>query len=156
SLYAVKPDAVVIATGSEPHLARPLTMAPSVPVPGHEHPHVYSTWQVLSDASLFLPTSDGPSSRVFIYDDVGQYEALSVVDELLARGCHVTYATRNDRPGAAVPAPMVTVYPVLERMVTANVRIMTNCHITLISEDDVEVDFMLGSHLERLAVDAVI
>ena len=48
---------------------------------------------------------EGPA---LVYDDTGTFEAISVVDILLAKGVHVTMVSRNDAVGARLNYPPVT------------------------------------------------
>lgn len=149
------PDGFIVATGSEPSRARPLSLNPAGPIPGHNLNHVLTTWELLnqSDAFQFEPR---PSNHVLVYDDSGEFEALSVVDELLNRACKVSYATRYDMPGARVPAASVTTHPVLERMVNAGVSVYPYSSILNIGTDFVDLDIMRGQRTERVSITGVV
>ena len=65
-------------------------------------------------------------------DDVGQYEAVSVVEFLLEHGVHVTAATRLPMFGPLVDAAM-RMTPALERINAAQARFATLTRVTLAS-----------------------
>jgi 2,4-dienoyl-CoA reductase-like NADH-dependent reductase (Old Yellow Enzyme family) len=67
-----------------------------------------------------------------VFDDVGQYEAVSVAEYLLQRGVHVTVATRLPAFGPLVDAAMRMV-PALERLNSAPAEFTALARVTLAS-----------------------
>lgn len=93
----VRPDAVIIATGSVPRGDGLQAESPERPVPGADLPHVYASSQVLSgDAPV-------PASAL-VLDDVGHYEAIGVAEYLLEHGARVTFVTRHVTLGTLLVA----------------------------------------------------
>lgn len=88
---AIAPDIVMVATGARPANDGILIWHPGHPVTGWGSLPSLTSWDVLSGQPA------GPS--VVVYDDYGQYEAIDVVDRLLADGATVHYATRFSRIG---------------------------------------------------------
>jgi 2,4-dienoyl-CoA reductase-like NADH-dependent reductase (Old Yellow Enzyme family) len=111
-VIALQPDSVVVATGAEPNIDGRLVAAPGEVVAGIDAPNVRSSVDVLSRQA---PPA---GSRALVFDDVGQYEAVSVVEYLLTHGVHVTAATRLPAFGPLVDLAMRMV-PALERLYAA-------------------------------------
>jgi 2,4-dienoyl-CoA reductase-like NADH-dependent reductase (Old Yellow Enzyme family) len=111
-VIALQPDSVVVATGAEPNVDGRLVAAPGEVVAGINAPNVRSSVDVLSRQA---PPA---GSRALVFDDVGQYEAVSVVEYLLTHGVHVTAATRLPALGPLVDLAMRMV-PALERLYAA-------------------------------------
>ncbi len=95
-------DAVIIATGSTPRMDGITTSNPGDPATGFDQPHVVS--------SLDLLTGGRPDvgKTALVIDDVGQYEALGVAEELLKRGCDVTFITRHSAPAHGLDATFMS------------------------------------------------
>ena len=115
-------DAVVIATGAIPRRDGFSVATPRQPVPGHDLPHVVTSWQALG--------FDGgaPSgATAVVLDDTGTFEAIGVCEHLLAQGRAVTLVTRFDRMGANVPYPPATVLATQERLMAGAFDLVVSC-----------------------------
>jgi 2,4-dienoyl-CoA reductase-like NADH-dependent reductase (Old Yellow Enzyme family) len=112
-VVALQPDTVVVATGAEPSMDGRLVAAPGEVVAGIDAQYVMSSVDVLGREA---PPA---GSRALVFDDIGQYEAVSVVEYLLAHGVHVTAATRLAAFGSLVDAAM-RMTPALERLYAAS------------------------------------
>jgi 2,4-dienoyl-CoA reductase-like NADH-dependent reductase (Old Yellow Enzyme family) len=87
-IAARAPDVVIIATGAQANFDGHLISAPGELVEGIDLPHVLSSVDLLSRPGRNL------GQHALVYDEVGQYEAVAVVEYLLERGLNVTVATR--------------------------------------------------------------
>ncbi|RYH21921.1 MAG: FAD-dependent oxidoreductase, partial [Alcaligenaceae bacterium] len=98
-------DSIIVATGSCSDKSGVLISAPGERVAGVENQHVLSSSELLSDDDHDL------GQVAVVYDDVGHYESVAVVEYLLERGLDVTVITRfpsfapvADRTLRTVPA----------------------------------------------------
>jgi NADPH-dependent 2,4-dienoyl-CoA reductase/sulfur reductase-like enzyme len=84
---SLRPDAVVVATGST---ARPRGWYPSLPhlpsIPGSDQAHVFTYADALEGAI-------GPGNRVVLVDGLGYYQSSDAFEYLLTSGCQVTAVT---------------------------------------------------------------
>ena len=78
-----------MATGSSPRRDGFQLATPVTPVPGHDLPHVFTSWDVFGFGGR--ARLEGPA---VVFDDTGTFEAISVADALLEAGLKVTH----DRP----------------------------------------------------------
>jgi 2,4-dienoyl-CoA reductase-like NADH-dependent reductase (Old Yellow Enzyme family) len=106
-----RPDVLVVATGSTPRRDGFSAAQPSHKPPGITLPHVRTSWDVLG----FGGSVDDVATAV-VYDDSSTWEAISVVECLLARGADVTLVTRHHTFGVAMPDPPSTVDAARERI----------------------------------------
>jgi 2,4-dienoyl-CoA reductase-like NADH-dependent reductase (Old Yellow Enzyme family) len=125
-IAALDPEVVIVATGAEPTMDGRLIAAPGEVVDGIDAPNVRTSIQVLTQPP---PTA---GSEALVVDDMGQYEAVSVVEFLLQHGVHVTAATRLPMFGPLVDAAM-RMTPALERINAAPARFATLTRVTLAS-----------------------
>jgi 2,4-dienoyl-CoA reductase-like NADH-dependent reductase (Old Yellow Enzyme family)/thioredoxin reductase len=102
---AEEPDVVIVATGASPRPSGVLAAAPGTPVEGIDQAHV------LSSVELFTEGDRVRGKRAVVCDDIGHYETVAVVEELLQRGLDVTVVTRfpsfaptADRTVRTIPA----------------------------------------------------
>jgi 2,4-dienoyl-CoA reductase-like NADH-dependent reductase (Old Yellow Enzyme family) len=85
-LESLDPDVVIVATGSRPTADGRQLWRPSRHLAGWGMLPALTSWQVLEGADA--------GESVLVYDDGGHYEAIDVVERLLADGVTVHYATR--------------------------------------------------------------
>lgn len=128
----VRPDEVVIATGSTPRRGGFQLSSPSVPVPGATLPHVYTSWEILGFGGR---ANIGRTAVIF--DDTGTFEAVSVADTLVAAGASVTIVSRLEQLGANIPYPPATVEASRERLFAANVAFVPAMALRRITSDSV-------------------
>lgn len=88
-IAAIRPDVVVLATGSSPRMDGWQRHRPAHKVKGADKSHVISSTEIFS-----VPVSRLGSSAV-VMDDVGHYEAIAVAEYLITQGLQVTYVTRH-------------------------------------------------------------
>ena len=89
-----------MATGSTPRRDGFQLSTPSIPVPGAQLPHVFTSWDVLGFGGRATI-----GSTAVVYDDTGTFEAISTADVLVAAGAAVTVISRMEQLGANVPVP---------------------------------------------------
>ena len=150
-IAALDPEVVIVATGAEPTMDGRLIAAPGEVVDGVDAPHVRTSIQLLTQP----PPAAG--SEALVVDDVGQYEAVSVVEFLLQHGVHVTAATRLPMFGPLVDAAM-RMTPALERINAAPARFATLTRVTLASvrPGKATVRSLAGAAESTVAADLVV
>jgi 2,4-dienoyl-CoA reductase-like NADH-dependent reductase (Old Yellow Enzyme family) len=137
-------DAVIIATGASPRRDGFSVASPLEPIPGHDLPHVVTSWQVLGFGGRVEP-----GARSVVLDDTGTFEAIGVCEHLLAAGSAVTLVTRFDRMGANVPYPPATVLATQERLMSGDFDLIVSSVPLAITADSV----VIGSpHTDRRRV----
>lgn len=147
----LNPDEVIVAAGSTPRRDGFQSFHPIAPIPGHERNHVYTSWDIFG----FGGRAD-IGRTALVHDDTGSYEAISVVEKLIAEGCKVTLATRHDSVGGTVLFPPATIYPSRERMVAAGVEFVHGCYVGEITDGDVELVLSGGAARKRVEADTVV
>jgi 2,4-dienoyl-CoA reductase-like NADH-dependent reductase (Old Yellow Enzyme family) len=85
-------DVVIAATGSSPRRDLRQALRPAFAIGGEAPERALGGWDVLDGA----PVGDS----AVVYDDVGHFEAIDVVEHLLARGVAVHFVTRFGTVGA--------------------------------------------------------
>ena len=128
------PDEVILATGVSPRTDGFQLSTPVHPVPGHDLPHVFTSWDVFGfggRANLVGPA--------LVYDDTGTFEAISVCDALLEAGLAVTLVGRHEAIGATLPYPPATVAAARERLMSGAFDFVGGHHLR-------EIRHRLGRH----------
>lgn len=128
-VYAAKPDAVIVSTGSQPRLDGMQAAAPWQKVTGVELPHVISSIDLLTNVSRHL----GRSALVF--DDVGHYEAVAAAEFLIKKGVSVTFVTRCGTFAPIVDSWMRAA-PALQRLYKGDFKLMTLMQLIEIRADE--------------------
>lgn len=151
-LLAAAPDAVILAAGSTPREDGFQTQAPGRRLRGAHLPHVTTSWKLLGF---------GGNARVgrnaVVYDDTGDYEAISVAEKLVAEGAAVTFVTRHEKAAASVDATQATTYGALERLFAAGMQVIPLATLAEVKQGEVEVSIM-GGHggTRRVPADTVV
>ncbi len=83
------PDHVILATGASPRMDGIQVSNPGEPIAGFDQPHV------LSSHDLFSQPQRDPGRHAVVIDDLGHYEAIAAAEQLIQRGCAVTYVSRH-------------------------------------------------------------
>jgi 2,4-dienoyl-CoA reductase-like NADH-dependent reductase (Old Yellow Enzyme family) len=128
------PDEVVVATGTAPRRDGFQLSTPVTPVPGHDLPHVFTSWDVFGFGGR--ATLAGPA---LVYDDTGSFEAISVADALLEAGLAVTMVGRLDAIGATLPYPPATVAAAKERLMAGSFDFIGGHHLREIRGGEVSI-----------------
>lgn len=125
---AEEPDAVIVATGSEPRMDGVQLSHPGEPALGMDLPNVHSSIDVFTQTNLAL------GDHAVVIDDVGHYEGLATAEYLLRRGLEVAFVTRHGSPAPLMePALMVT--PALERMAGKKLQMLTRTRLMSVGEN---------------------
>jgi 2,4-dienoyl-CoA reductase-like NADH-dependent reductase (Old Yellow Enzyme family) len=150
-VVAQQPDAVVVAVGAEPSLDGRLVAAPGEVVSGLDAPTLVSSVELLGREA------PAAGSRALVFDDMGQYEAVSVVEYLLAHGVHVTAATRLPAFGPLVDAAMRMV-PALERLnaAPAELDIITRTTLAEVAPGKATLRSLVGAPDALVPADLVV
>jgi len=144
-------DEVIIATGGTPMLDVPQAAFPASRIPGSELAHVYTSWDILG--------SGGPSRvghQALIFDDTGNFEAITVALWLVSRSVPVTFVTRHDALGANVLYPAATVAGAKEILMRGQVEIVASSCLEQISPSSVAVRSADGARQRVFSADTVI
>ena len=128
------PDEVIVATGTSPRRDGFQLSAPVTPIPGHDLPHVYTSWDVFGFGGRAEVV--GPA---VVYDDTGTFEAISVADALLVAGVHVTMVGRLESIGATLPYPPATVAAAKERLWSGDFDFVGGHHLREIRPGEVSI-----------------
>ena len=86
SVMAMRPDAVIVATGARATIDATAKAWPLMPIPGAAPPFVVDHEAALRDHAQL-------GARVVVFDVVGHIEAIGLGELLASRGCEVTVAT---------------------------------------------------------------
>ncbi len=128
------PDEIVVATGTAPRRDGFQLSTPVTPVPGHDLPHVFTSWDVFGFGGRAALV--GPA---LVYDDTGTFEAISVADALLEAGLEVTMVGRLDAIGATLPYPPATVAAAKERLLSGSFDFIGGHHLREIRLGEVSI-----------------
>ena len=126
------PDEVIVATGTSPRRDGFQLATPVTPIPGHDLPHVWSSWDVFGFGGRAV--LDGPA---VVFDDTGTFEAISVCDTLLEAGLQVTMISRLEGVGARLPYPPATVEAARERLMSGDFDFVGGHYLQAITQDEV-------------------
>lgn len=150
SALALRPDAVIVATGSRPRLDGWQSARPGEPARGIEQAHVVST------EALFAGARNQLGTHAFVFDDVGAYEAIGAAEWLLEKGLTVTFATRHNAFAHRLEGALVA-EPALQRLRrSGRFTLMTRAHLKAIGEADVEVGYLDGGPSAHVPADTVV
>jgi 2,4-dienoyl-CoA reductase-like NADH-dependent reductase (Old Yellow Enzyme family) len=145
------PDEIVLATGVSPRRDGFQLSTPVTPVPGHDLPHVYTSWDVFGFGGR--ATLQG---QAVVYDDTGTFEAISVADTLLEAGLAVTMVGRLDAIGATLPYPPATVAAAKERLMSGAFDFIGGHHLLEIRADAVDIGVPFTSRLRTIPAETVV
>lgn len=143
-------DSIIVATGSCSDKSGVLISAPGERVAGVENQHVLSSSELLSDDDRDL------GQVAVVYDDVGHYESVAVVEYLLERGLDVTVVTRFPSFAPVADRTLRTV-PARTRFARSGSQfdVIPNAILTRISSRSCIVRTVDSSEME-LAADTVV
>jgi 2,4-dienoyl-CoA reductase-like NADH-dependent reductase (Old Yellow Enzyme family) len=146
TVHALRPDAVVVATGGRATIDGTSKFHP-MPVPGSAQP-----WVLDHETALREPGRVG--RRVVILDAVGHIEAIGLGELLAAEGREVTVVTPLPTP---IALDAETLAMALPRAVRAGCRWRPSTALVRIGEHEVTLACVLGGGTETLAgVDTVV
>ena len=139
TILAEKPEAVVVATGSDPYLPE---------IPGAEGKNVLSVADVLNGAET--------GEHVVIVDTQGTQPACSVAEFLADQGKQVEIVTGLNWVGRDIPLPVW--HRLYERLLGKGVIMSPMTGVTRIGEDSVQVFHVVNPEITRTieSVDTVV
>jgi 2,4-dienoyl-CoA reductase-like NADH-dependent reductase (Old Yellow Enzyme family)/thioredoxin reductase len=147
----IDPDELILATGVTPRRDGFQLTTPVHPIPGHQLPHVFTSWDIFGFGGRATVT--GPA---VVYDDTGTFEAISVADVLLAAGCEVTMVGRLDAIGASLPYPPATVAAAKERLYSGAFDFIGGHHLIEIRPDTVDLGVAFTDRCRTLPAATVV
>jgi hypothetical protein len=145
------PDEVILATGVSPRTDGFQLSTPVHPVPGHDLPHVFTSWDVFGfggRANLVGPA--------LVYDDTGTFEAISVCDALLEAGLAVTLVGRHEAIGATLPYPPATVAAARERLMSGTFDFVGGHHLREIRTGSVDIGVLFTDRVRTIEAATVV
>ncbi len=145
------PDEVILATGVTPRRDGFQLTTPVAAIPGHDLPHVYTSWDVFGFGGR--ATLTGPA---LVYDDTGTFEAISVADALVDAGVSVTMVGRLDAIGATLPYPPATVAAAKERLMSGPFDFIGGHHLVEIRDDEVDVGVAFTDRVRTIPASTVV
>lgn len=150
-VLAEAPDAVIVATGSQPRMDGIQHSNPGEPIAGHDAPHV------LSSHDLLTAGRNWQTRKAVVVDDSGHYEALGVAEQLVSEGADVTFVTPFKQMGFKVENALM-VEPVLERIAAASGRmtVLTRHRVRAVHSDTVEIAPVYAGPAHAQACDTVV
>ena len=147
-VLALKPDAVVVATGSMPRMDG-LQAARPLPLPGAGQAHVMSSWDVL------LASADRLGGSAVVLDDVGHYEAIAVAEHLIAAGLKVTFVTRHSSFAPHMEAA-VRSEPALRRLRRGDFTLHVRARLVQVGKGACEIGYLEGEQTWEAPADTVV
>lgn len=150
-IEAIAADEVIIATGGTPETGIPQTLVPSVPIPGSQLPHVFTSWDVLGFGGRAKI-----GNHVVIWDDLGNFEALTVGLHLVNQGVKVTFVTRHDFVGAKMPFPLGTVQAARERFLAGDVEVIGASRPVEITPEGMTIQWVDNTKQRFIEADTVV
>lgn len=147
----VAPDEIIIATGAAPQHNGFQLATPAAPIPGHDLPHVYTSWDLFGFGGRATI-----GDHAVVFDDTGTFEAISVADTLLAAGAAVTMLSRHDAIGATLPYPPATVEAAKERLYSGRFDFIGGHYLQGITPDEVIIGVLFTERVRALAADTVV
>jgi len=132
AIKALKPDAVVIATGAVPRVPHDVT--------GLDLPHVVQGWDVMKGKAA-------TGNRVAIVSQEDYYETASVADYLASKGKQVTVFHKNVHLGWEIARYSVGM--TLARMESLGVTIVPNVTLTKIDSSGIDLVSAFGGKTYR-------
>jgi 2,4-dienoyl-CoA reductase-like NADH-dependent reductase (Old Yellow Enzyme family)/thioredoxin reductase len=135
---SIKPDVVIVATGSSPRLDGVQHLSPGQVAAGMEQAHVVSSHDVLMDA-----TGKNWGPNAVVYDDTGHYEAVAAAEFLISKGVAVTFVTGQASFAPKLDASFSSA-PALERLAAGKFRLVTYARLAEIGKDSVRIAYRYG------------
>jgi 2,4-dienoyl-CoA reductase-like NADH-dependent reductase (Old Yellow Enzyme family) len=151
-VLAEEPDAVIVATGSQPTDVREFrqTADPAAQL------RITGDARVLTPLDLAMAPPQDVGRTALVFDDVGHYEAIGCCEALINRGAEVTYVTRHLMFAPAVEVTGRT-QAALRRMHEAGrLRIVTQSALASIDKGSVGISPLFGGRTETVPADTVV
>jgi NADPH-dependent 2,4-dienoyl-CoA reductase/sulfur reductase-like enzyme len=141
-------DAVVVASGSTPDRTGFASFRPHVhAVPGHDLPHVLTSWEALERPDLVGET-------VVVFEDDPHVQATTTAELLAEHGRHVTIVTRNQQVGISIGA--VGLEFLYRRLHRAGIELVDCTWVDEITPDGVRCSNVYSGKPSGLRADTVV
>jgi 2,4-dienoyl-CoA reductase-like NADH-dependent reductase (Old Yellow Enzyme family)/pyruvate/2-oxoglutarate dehydrogenase complex dihydrolipoamide dehydrogenase (E3) component len=147
-VLALKPDAVIVATGSR-YEAKGESGFLAIPIPGHDRNFVYTPEQILAEGAA-------PRGRVVILDEEQFHAGVGIAEVLATSGAKVEIVTRDFSsigPALFGSLEFPFIYPRLQQL---GVKMTTMHYVKEIGDHTVTVFDILTNDEEVREVDAVV
>ncbi|MCZ4577763.1 MULTISPECIES: NAD(P)-binding protein [Gordonia] len=149
---SLAPDVVIVAVGASPRTDGFTAARPAFRLSTAARRRVRTSWEVLGFGGRI-----DRASRVVVYDDDGDFEAISVVESLLDRACDVILVTRHPTFGVGLPEPASTAQAARDRIAGhPGFELIADAVLTDIGEDGVGVEFLGSGRTRRVVADTVV
>jgi len=146
----MRPDAVILATGSLPAMDGRQHLLPGMVARGMERSQVVSSHDLLMDRS-----NRNWGASAVIFDDVGHYEAVAAAEFLIEKELAVTFVTSLSSFAPKLEASLSAI-PALERLGTGNFRLVTYAKLLAVESGAIVVTPRYGGEEETIAADTVV
>jgi NADPH-dependent 2,4-dienoyl-CoA reductase/sulfur reductase-like enzyme len=139
---------IIVATGSRPGRDCLQTRLPAIVPEGTALRHVSTSWDVFEGTHAL-------GRHVLVFDDVGHYEAIAVVEKVIAAGDRAILATSLPRLGARLEYSHVD-EAVKRRLTSERFSFLPDVALHRITESSVELSSVWGGDRRSLSADAVV
>lgn len=146
---AIAPDAVILATGSQPRMDGRQHLCPGFAASGMERPGVISSHELLLEPAR----ERGRSALVF--DDCGHYEAIAAAECLVERGLAVTFVAAHGSFAPRLEASL-SAEPALERLAQGDFRLVTHGKLLAVTAGGARIAQRFGGPVMDIAADTVV
>lgn len=151
-VMSTAPDVVVVAAGATPRTDGFTAARPAFRLPAAAQRRIRTSWDVLGFGGRL-----DDASQVVVYDDDGDFEAISVVESLLERGCRVALVTRHPTFGVRLPEPISTAQAARDRIAGhPEFELISDAVLTAVDEQGVDIEFLGSGRNRRLTADTVV
>jgi 2,4-dienoyl-CoA reductase-like NADH-dependent reductase (Old Yellow Enzyme family)/thioredoxin reductase len=149
-VLALEPDAVIIATGSQPRMDGWIITHPHAPIEN------FDAIAPLSSIDLLTSHADYAGKLAIVIDDVGHYEAIGAAEFLLERGAEVTFVSRNAAFGHRVINSTMADAALGRMMPTGRLRKLMQSRVVAFESATAKVQAIHGGPEEILPCDVAV
>jgi 2,4-dienoyl-CoA reductase-like NADH-dependent reductase (Old Yellow Enzyme family) len=151
-VLAEAPDAVIVATGSQPTDIREFrqTADPAAQL------EIARDARVLTPLDLAMAPQQDVGRTALVFDDVGHYDAIGCCEALIKQGADVTYVTRHLMFAPAVEVTGRTQAALRRMHEMGRLRIVTQSALVSIGKSSAEIRPLFGRTIETVPADTVV
>lgn len=151
-VLAENPDAVIVATGSQPAddggFIQTASPAARLDIAADAH--------VLTSLDLAMDPSQARGCAGLVFDDIGHYEAIGCCEALISRGLEVTYVTRHLMFAPAMEVTGRTQAALRRLHQAGKFRVVTQSELVSVEKGTVKVKPIFGTEPESIQADTVV